>query len=78
MKKFFYATIGTLLYVAPLLAIYLQIRGGDRLCKELENIRKAIERLHQKEKHELPRKNLHIHHNAIYVCGCERICLRVS
>lgn len=49
MKKFLYAIIGSLLYIAPLVALYIQIQGGKLLRKELEGVRKAIENLNPKE-----------------------------
>ena len=55
MKKLLYAAIGSLLYIAPLVGLYLQIIGGRAMRVELEGIRKAIENLQPKEKHELGR-----------------------
>jgi hypothetical protein len=49
LKKLLYASIGTILYVAPIIALYLQLIGGKALRQELEGIRKAIEKLEKKE-----------------------------
>lgn len=57
MKKLALWLIGTLLYVAPLLGLYLQTRGTKALCEELQGIRRSIEKLYnQKETNYVERR----------------------
>lgn len=58
MKKLLYGLVGTLVYVAPLILIYMNSQGTKKICAELEKINAAIENLKPTENHD-KNKNLH-------------------
>jgi hypothetical protein len=49
VKNIFYAAVGTLLYIAPLVTIWVQIQGGKMLREELKGIKEAIQLLKPQE-----------------------------